>query len=94
MLIQSWKPRCVGRLRSTLLAALIPFYLTSCAPSLTAPLPVERVSPEQSCLAPAEPLPTLTDPSLPGLIRLLVSVADEYHILAARHACLAEFSKR
>ena len=95
LLIPNWKQRCAGRLQTVLLAALIPLYLTSCAPSLIAPLPVvERVMPEQSCLAPADPLPTLTDPSYPALIRLLVDVANEYWILAARHKCLADFANR
>lgn len=94
MLIPNWKPRCVGRLQTVLMAVLIPLYLTGCETLSTAPLPVDRVLPEQSCLQEAGPLPMLTDPSYPALIRLLVSVADEYWILAARHACLAEFNKR
>ena len=93
-LIPNSKPRCVGRLIAFLWAVLLPAYLTGCATSLTAPSQALKVYPEASCLAPAEQLPQLTDPTIPGLVQLLVDVADSYHILAARHKCLAEFTRR
>lgn len=81
-------PRCL----SLLLVVLLSLSLTGCATPSTVPLPVlPKVLPEQACLTLAEPLPQLTDPSMEGLIRLLVDVADSYHILAARHRCLADF---
>ena len=76
-----------------LLVALLSGLLTSCSTMPTAPLPVPVTLPEESCLALAEPLPTLTDPTMIGLLNLLVSVSDAYHILAARHACVVSFER-
>lgn len=85
-----WK-HTYGLCRRLGLIALLLGSLTSCSTTSIAPLPVERVLPEQACLKEADPLPTLTDPTYPALILLLVDVADSYHILAARHRCLADF---
>ena len=79
-------------LRAFLLAVLLPPLVTSCATSGTAPTPVLTL-PDEACLVEAEPLPLLTDPSLAGMVRNHVEVADLYWQLAARHRCLVEFER-
>ena len=49
-------------------------------------------APEQ-CLAAPSPLPILADTTLEAVLRHLILVANEWHSLAAKHTCLAEFDR-
>lgn len=82
-----------GRCLLPLLAVLSLGLPMGCSTMSIAPSPELKVKPDEACLTPADPLPQLTDGTMPGLVQLLVDVADSYHILAARHACLAEFER-
>ena len=82
--MQSTSRRC--------LSVLIALSLTACSTTSISPLPV-RVLPEESCLQLPEALRPLTEKTLEALILKLAEVADEYHVLAARHRCLVEFER-
>ena len=78
----------------SLLTVLLLAYLPACSTTSTAPSPVlPSVRAEEACLAEAESLAPLTDPSLAGLARKIVQVAESYYALAERHRCLAEFER-
>ena len=88
-----WKPIYALSLRRGLIALLLPL-LTACGTTGTTQTTQERVLPEEACLAPAEPLPPLLEPSLAAAIRNHVETADLYWQLAARHECLRQFTTR
>ena len=81
-----------GRFQSLLLAVLT-LSLTACSTTSISPLPV-RVLPEESCLQLPEALRPLTEKTLEALILKLAEIADEYHVLAARHRCLVDFARQ
>ena len=85
---QAWRP--ISRLLACLLSAAL---LQSCSGMPTQPLPVAKVSAPEQCLDSPHPLPQLADPSLEGVLRHLILVAGEWHLLAAKHLCLAEFER-
>ena len=88
-----WKHTSGPFLRPLLAVLLLPL-LTGCGTTGTAPIALQRVLPDEACLTLAEPLPPLLEPSLPAAIRNHVEVANMYWELAARHACLADFSRQ
>ena len=81
------------RISGRLICLGIAACLSSCGTTPTAPLPVPKVSAPEQCLAAPDPLPPLADPSLEGLLRHLILVAQSWHDLRIRHACLAEFER-
>lgn len=86
-----WSPT-YGRCLRRLLGALLLASLTACSSRGTPPT-VALTRPDEACLQEAEPLPELTDPSLAGMVRNHVEVADLYHQLSARHSCLVRFER-
>lgn len=86
---RSTLPRC---LRPLLVALLLPL-LASCGTTPTVHSPVQKVTADEACLTLADPLPQMPDPSIETLVRTLARVAGQYHELAARHRCLAEFER-
>ena len=88
-----YKPTYELYLRLALIALLLPL-LTACGTTGTSVITPQRVLPEEACLQPAEPLPPLLEPSLAAAIRNHVESADLYWQLAARHQCLADFSRK
>ena len=87
-------PNTLLRAPSSLLVALSLSLLTGCSTISIPPLQALKVMPDEACLQEAETLRPLTEKTLEALILKLAEVADEYHVLAARHRCLVEFSRR
>ena len=85
---QAWRP--ISGLPALLLAAGC---LTACSGTPTTPLQAEKVSAPEQCLAAPSPLPPLADPSLEGVYRHLILVANEWWALKGKHECLAEFDR-
>ena len=80
-------------LHSLLVVLSLALLTTSCGTGTAPQILPAKTMPAESCLMQAEPLPLLIDPSLPGLVRNHLAVADLYWQLAARHVCLADFER-